>query len=122
MPYYETLQYSYTDSNGFPGFGATTLTLRTKDAGGEYTPPSEEEDMDWSVVLYAIIFLIIAFIVFLIGFGLGGKGGGKSESSEKPYEPFEDEYTPSEPSLTDEPSPAPEEDVGPPPPDDKPPE
>jgi len=115
MPYTLYLYWDWIDSNGVSDWDDTQITVRTDDAGEEYTPPSEEEDFDPAVVLYSVIFLIIAFIIFLIGFALGGKGGrpagGRIE--EKPYEPFEEEYKPPEPS---------EEEIAPPPPEEKPPE
>jgi hypothetical protein len=116
MAYYETLDLYYVDSNGRsygpPGSGANEIiegqqVLIRSGKGDKYTG---EEEMDWSVVLYAIIFLIIALIVFLIGFALGGKGGRPTETREEPYKPFEEEeYQP------------PEEELAPPPPEEKPP-
>jgi hypothetical protein len=116
MAYYETLDLYYVDSNGRtygpPGSGANEIiegqqVLIRSGKGDKYTG---EEEMDWSVVLYAIIFLIIALIVFLIGFALGGKGGRPAETREEPYKPFEEEeYKP------------PEEEIAPPPPEEKPP-
>lgn len=116
MAYYETLDLYYVDSNGLtygpPGSGASRTVsgqqvLIRSGKGEEYAGRGE---VDWSVVLYAIIFLIIAFIVFLIGYALGGKGVRPETREEKPYEPFEEEYKP------------PEEEIAPPPPEEKPPE
>jgi hypothetical protein len=116
MAYYETLDLYYVDSNGRsygpPGSGANEIidgqqVLIRSGKGEKYTG---QEEMDWSVVLYAIIFLIIALIVFLIGFALGGKGGRPGGAREEPYRPFEEEeYKP------------PEEEIAPPPPEEKPP-
>lgn len=127
MAYYETLDLYYVDSNGWrygpditdPDVDFYTppqQVLLRSGKGEEYTG---EEEFDYSVVLYAIIFLIIAFIVFIIGFALGGRGRGpEPRMEEPPYEPYEEEYEP-----PPEPGPAPEEDIGPPLPEEpKPPE
>jgi hypothetical protein len=122
MVYIERLDLYYVDSNGetYGPPGSMTnnwiegqqVLIRTG-KGDKYTGTDE---MDWSVVLYAIIFLIIAFIVFIIGYALGGKGGGGPKPEEPSYSSYEDEYTPPEPS------PPIEDEVGPPAPEEQPPE
>lgn len=39
----------------------------------------EESEVDASIILYSIIFLIIAFIIFLIGYAIGKKETGGTE-------------------------------------------
>jgi hypothetical protein len=132
MVYYEVLELYYVDSNGDTYGPEGDPVGNVED---HYAPPQEvlvragkgdkyEGDaMDFSVVLYAIIFLIIAFIVFLIGYALGGKGGReRSEPESAPFEDYEQEYIP--PPEEDMGPPEPEEDLGPPPEpeEEKPPE
>jgi hypothetical protein len=132
MVYYEVLDLYYVDSNG-ETYGPDGMPVGTVE--DHYAPPQEvlvrtgkgdkfdADEMDFSVVLYAIIFLIIAFIVFLIGYALGGKGGReRSEPEEAPFEDYEQEYIP--PPEEDIGPPEPEEDLGPPPEpeEEKPPE
>ncbi len=124
MVYYKTLDLYFVDSNG-ETYGPNGAPVGNVE--DHYAPPQQVlirtgkgdkyvgDEMDWSVVLYALIFLIIAFIIFLIGYALGGKGGAKgSEGGEEPYQPYESEYTPPPEE------PAPEEDTGPPFPEEKP--
>jgi hypothetical protein len=128
MIYYVNLDLYYVNSNG-ETYGPNGAPMGMVE--DHYAPPQEilirtgkgekyvGQEMDWTIVLYALIFLIIAFIIFLIGYALGGKGkGGESKPDEPAYEPYTSDY-----SMDDNPEPAPEEDIGPPFPDeDKPPE
>lgn len=123
MVYYEVLELYYVDSNGETYGPEGDPVGNVED---HYAPPQEvlvragkgekydADAMDFSVVLYAIIFLIIAFIVFLIGYALGGRGGReRSEPEPAPFEDYEQEYVP--PPEEDMGPPEPEEDLGPPP-------
>ncbi|UCE74661.1 MAG: hypothetical protein JSV56_02890 [Methanomassiliicoccales archaeon] len=138
MVYYEVLELYFVDSNG-ETWGPDGLPYGNLQQ--HYSPPQEvliragkgekyQGQMDWAVLLWAIIFLVIAFIVFLIGYALGGKGGmgGKKKKEPEPasFEDYESEpYAPPEPEPEPEmpgPPPGGEEDIGPPLPEDKPPE
>jgi hypothetical protein len=127
MVYYETLELEFVDSNG-ETYGPDPFEVMYD----HYAPPQEvliragkgekyeTEEFDTSVLLYAIIFLIIAFIVFLIGYALGGRGG-KEKAEPAGFDDYEQEYMPP-PEEDLAPPPAPEEDLGPPMPEEKPPE
>jgi ABC-type transport system involved in multi-copper enzyme maturation permease subunit len=39
----------------------------------------EEDSVDASIILYSIIFMIIAFIIFLIGYSMGNRKKGETE-------------------------------------------
>jgi hypothetical protein len=129
MVYYEVLELEFVDSQG-ETYGPDPFGMMYDN----YAPPQEvliragkgekyeTDELDFSVLLYAIIFLIIAFIVFLIGYALGGRGG-KEKAEPAGFDDYEQEYMPPpEPEDDLGPPPAPEEDLGPPMPEEKPPE
>lgn len=121
MAYYTTLELYYVDSNG-ETYGPNDwdydyytppqqVLVRTKGEGEKYT--AKEEPIDPAVVLYAVIFVIIAFIIFIIGYALGRGAKGGEPRREEPYRPYEDEEDYGPPL---------EEEGEPPLPEEKPPE
>ncbi len=126
MAYYETLELYYVDSNG-EDYGPNGKPVGTIE--DHYAPPQQvliragtgevytgKDEVDWGLVLNAIIFAIIIVIAFILG---GAIMGGRREKPEKhrpeeePYEAPEEEYGP---------PPAPEDELGPPLPEENPPE
>jgi hypothetical protein len=131
MAYYETLELYWVDSNG-ETYGPQGDPVGTVE--DHYAPPqqvliktgkgdkyTEDDEMDWSMVLNAIIFAIIIVIAFILGGAImGGKKGGGETRQEQPYEPPNDEFDNYEPYQMpeEEPMTEPEEDL--PMPEDEP--
>jgi hypothetical protein len=129
MAYYEELRLYYVNSNGetYGPEGRPTYNHRSENQSilikaGKGEVYTGKDEVDWGLVLNAIIFAIIIVIAFILG---GAIMGGRREKPERrepeetPYEPpEEEEYGP----PSEEPAPDEEEELGPPPLEESPPE
>lgn len=93
MLYEQTLELTYYPSATDAGEQekVQNITIRTTDKGDKYSPTDE---VDYSWMVYTLIFVIIAIFCFILGGIIMGKKSEPAPAYEEPYTPYEPEPEP----------------------------